>query len=366
MRDAAVLHTLTRGQGLPIWVAALLAHLGAQIHEACGVLVGAEIQDLALALHVTAVDAAVVGHHAVQQSADVLDEARPLRGLGLATAGRLDRCLRLGGLRAGPGVPGGVLGVREDDALRATLGNVLVLHVLRQREVVTLVEQGGSVTLVRRPVPRQHDADTTSGNIPEAHMEAHEGPAADEVDAMGDVRVHGCRPALQHHFRIQTEGHGTWRLRLEKVGEQHALVESEKHFEDLPVLLLDANLIDRGLEVGVEPRLARPGGDASKILVELRRKLPLAAHQLVNAVSAEQVPHAQLVQRLELPLRAREVFQHVVDMHVLGGVLLLREEGVHELDGRRKIQSDLVRNLRLHDAVVQHVPLAELGDPQVR
>mmetsp|Transcript_69787 Transcript_69787/g.179972 ORF Transcript_69787/g.179972 Transcript_69787/m.179972 type:complete len:658 (-) Transcript_69787:1856-3829(-) len=157
VRHAAQLDALPRRDGLPIGVAPAPGKLRAKVHEVRCVLVGAEVQELGLALHVAAVDTALCRQHAVQQGVQVAREARPLRR----------RILRVAAWHRSA-----MLEVWQNDALGAALGNVLVLHLLREGQVVGLVEQRGVAPLVRRPVAREDEADAAARHVAEAHMEA--------------------------------------------------------------------------------------------------------------------------------------------------------------------------------------------------
>mmetsp|Transcript_104046 Transcript_104046/g.333529 ORF Transcript_104046/g.333529 Transcript_104046/m.333529 type:complete len:672 (+) Transcript_104046:644-2659(+) len=332
------LHALSGGQCLPIRVAPDLADLGTQVHEIGRVLVRAEEEDLLATGHVAAEDSwLLLRQHAVEQRVQVLREARFLHGGAL-----------LGVLRA-------IAWVGEDDALRPTLRDVLVLHLLGEGQVVALVEQSRDVVLVRGIIAREHKAHAATRDVAKADVEAQEIPARHQVDAVGLVRIQRRRPALEHDGRVEAKGEGTGGLRLEKVRQQDALVESQEHFPDLAVLRIGAATLDGRLELGVElgSRLARC--DAAEVLEDLDGEVHVAVDQIKDSIRGEQVLHAELVERFELALGSRVVLQDLVHIHVLPRILLPREEGEHELHCGRKVQADLMRDPRLHHAAVDHV-----------
>mmetsp|Transcript_42179 Transcript_42179/g.100855 ORF Transcript_42179/g.100855 Transcript_42179/m.100855 type:complete len:474 (-) Transcript_42179:961-2382(-) len=351
MRHASKLHTLPCGKGFPVRVASHPRQLGTEVHEAGGVLVGSEEEQLLMPFHVPRVDPALGRQHAVQERVQVPDEARALRRGALR--GRSGKHVAAPGGRPG--------GVRQDDALGTTLRDVLVLVLLRECEVVALVEQRRVVPLVRRLVPGEHQADAAAGDVSEADVESVEVAALDEVDGIGQGRVEVCGPVLQHHCRVQAEGEGARRLGLEEVGQEQARVEGQDHAEDLPVLGLAAGRVDRVPELLVVLGLGLADGDAVEVLEELDGEAQVALEEFVDALCGQQLLHAELVESLQLPLAGWVLLQDLVHCGILPCILLLGEECIRKLHSRQQVQSDLMRDLSLHHAEVDALRLPREG-----
>ena len=150
--DAAHRLRLARGEGLPELVAALPGPQGRPLHEVGRALVGAEEEDDVLAV---VVEDGGVREHQVEQAVDVLLEG----GHGLVLEAPAE----------------------EDRALRAAVGQVLVLALLGRGQAVVLVEDEVGVVEVVLVVGGADDADAAPGDVPEADVEAAE-LAADDVE----------------------------------------------------------------------------------------------------------------------------------------------------------------------------------------
>ena len=91
-----------------------------------------------------------------------------------------------------------------------------------------------SVVLVGEPSPKKGLKGTTGGPsrggsiyhpLPIPHQQVESMPKA----PVGDLRVQRAGAVLEHHVRVQAEGEGPGRVRLEEVGEAHGLVEGQEH-----------------------------------------------------------------------------------------------------------------------------------------
>jgi hypothetical protein len=117
--------------------------------------------------------------------------------------------------------------VQQNGALGTALGNVLVLALLSQREVVVLVKEAAEVDRIGFAIPRSDDADTATGNVAETEMEAPEFRSDNEEHAEKRGRV----LCLGQERRVKPERNGYFGGLIE-VGLEDVLVEGEEGFED--------------------------------------------------------------------------------------------------------------------------------------
>ena len=220
--DAAEARALAGKEGLPPGGAAGARVLGGPVDEAGRVLVGAHEEDLGLLVQVDdgVLDAgAAGGQEQVEDGVDVL----------LERDGRLVL----------------VLGVEEDDALAAALGDVLVLALLGVGQVVVLVENGARVDGPGLLVAALDDADAAAGDVAEAEVEAAELGAHHHEHAEERLRV--LVRGQEAGVHAEADGHlgGGVEVGLEDVG-----VEGDELEHDLLLVLVGDGARDLGGELG--------------------------------------------------------------------------------------------------------------------
>ncbi len=180
VRNAAQRRLLARGEGLPVPVAPVARVQRGPAHQVRRALVGPEEEDL---LGPADHGRRVRRREQVEHCIDVA----------------LERVLRLRGRSARGG---------QYHALGPALGNVLVLAVLGEGEVVALLEQRVGIAGVVVAGGRPHDADAAPGDVREAHVEAVEVAADHEEQAeRQDLRARlDQEPARQAEARGEARG----------------------------------------------------------------------------------------------------------------------------------------------------------------
>ena len=242
--DAAHRHRLAGGEGLPELVAAGLGPESGPFHELGRAFVRAEEEDDLL---VAVIHDAGVGEHEVEEAVDVLLEGR------------------LGPVLESP--------AQEDGPLGAAVGQVLVLPLLGQGQVVVFVEDEVGVRQIALEVGRPDDPDAAAGDVPEPDVEAPELAAddmehAERLDGVID-RVEEIRPVHERDGDLLPDVE----VRLED--DVH---EEGGGLEDVPVGLGRDRLLDvlpqggqAGLDVGVlDGRIELPVEEGEQLPDEAR------------------------------------------------------------------------------------------------
>mmetsp|Transcript_110286 Transcript_110286/g.235551 ORF Transcript_110286/g.235551 Transcript_110286/m.235551 type:complete len:349 (-) Transcript_110286:577-1623(-) len=183
-------------------------------------------------------------------------------------------------------------------------------------------------------------------------MEAEEVTARDEVDAIGNLRIRRGSAVLEHNGRIQAEGESSGHLILEEIGEENALVEGQAHLQDLPVLIVAARRVNGISELGIVAWRSLTMRNAAEVVEEAHTELRVAAEEVVDALCAQEILHAQLVQGLKLLLTIKVILEDLEQRSVLRRIALLGEESVGEFNCGQKVGTHLRRDLRLHRHVV--------------
>ena len=93
---------------------------------------------------------------------------------------------------------------QEDRALRATLGDVLVLSLLGVGEVIILLEDALGVLEVRLGAPRLDEPEAAARDVDEADVEATELSTDHEEDG----KWRGGEVVLGDKVRVEPEGQG--------------------------------------------------------------------------------------------------------------------------------------------------------------
>ena len=209
-------------------------------------LIGAEVDQLVLLVEVHQLGHAVLHDEVKHGVGESLD--------GLAH-----------GERAGALLDGG--GVHQDDTLGTSLGNVLVLQLLGQREAVHLVELAGALLSVLVTVTGGHDTQTTTGNVAEAVVETVEVAAVHEEETERQRSLGGGADGAGGHddgVHSQTERIA---VSVEEVGAQGALhrLEDLAEHQDGLVLLQHGDL---GLDGGAAILVSLVGQSRGQLGVE--------------------------------------------------------------------------------------------------
>merc|ERR1719460_2654620 len=127
-------------------------------------------------------------------------------------------------------------GRKQERPLGATLGNVLILLLLGECQVVSLLKKARSIHFVHLLITRFDDSNASPCNIMEAAMETVETTAHNEIHGVRHLRVQvlvrvceeSAIKAVGHSHRHGVDRGVTICCVLEEVGHAHVGVETQK------------------------------------------------------------------------------------------------------------------------------------------
>mmetsp|Transcript_52399 Transcript_52399/g.138948 ORF Transcript_52399/g.138948 Transcript_52399/m.138948 type:complete len:297 (+) Transcript_52399:1335-2225(+) len=264
-----------------------------ELHEVGGVLIGAEekrLRSLQMRVHTV-----LRRHHAVQQAINIPEEGRPL-----------------GRRRIHPHL----IHIQQDGPLAPPLRDVLVLHLLRQSQVVVLLKEPRNVAVVGGSISRGDQPDAAAGNVAKPYVEPKESAALHQVDRVGHLRVEPARPVPQQGLAVKSEGDPRGRG-LEEIGQPKGIVEHQAGLKNLVSSIIHDSVTHLPQQLLVQPGLLLPLRHRLELGVHLHNELRVRGEHRVDPLEGKEFVHSCALLGCQV--------------QVVGDETIAGEEVVHEL-----------------------------------